>query len=160
AGAVSRSLLRSGRRAAEILAGAGWQGEARRAQLMVARAAIELGSPGVARRELAGCSALLRRGPVTDRIEAWHVEALLRLDRGDRAGAQRALRTGLNLLDSYRETLGASELRASASEIGVELAQLGLRIALAGAGTDPMLAWADRLRGSALRSPPVTPPNL
>ena len=147
AGAVRRSGLRSGRRAAKILAGAGWQGEARRVQLMVARAAIELGSPGVARRELAGCSVLLRRGPVADRIEAWHVEALLRLDRGDRAGAQRALRTGLGLLEGYRETLGASDLRATASEIGVELAQLGLRIALAGADT----GLDARLGGSAAR---------
>ena len=160
AGAVRRSGLRSGRRAAAILAGAGWRGEARRAQLMVARAAIELGSPAVARRELAGCSVLLRRGPVADRIEAWHVEALLRLDRGDSAGAHRALRAGLGLLEGYRETLGASDLRATVSEIGVELAQLGLRIALASADTDSMLAWADRLRGSALRLPPVTPPNV
>ena len=154
AGGVRPSGLRSGRRAATVLADAGWRGEARRAQLMVARAAVELGSAGVARRELAGCSVLLRRGPLADRIEAWHVEALLRLDSGDRAGAQRALRTGLRLLEGYRETLGASDLRATASEIGVELAQLGLRIALAGADTDSMLAWADRLRASALRLPP------
>lgn len=160
AGAVRPSGLRSGRRAAAILDGAGWHGEARRAQLMVARAAIELGSPGVARRELAACSVLLRRGPLADRIEAWHVEALLRLERGDRAGAQRALRTGLGLLEGYRETLGASDLRATASEIGAELAELGLRTALAGADMDAMLAWADRLRGSALRLPPVTPPDM
>lgn len=160
AGTVGRSALSVGRRAARILADAGWDDEARRAQLMVARAAIELGSPRVARRDFAACSALLRRGPVADRIEARHVEALLRLERGDRAGAQRALRTGLALLESYRETLGASDLRASATEIGVELARLGLRIALAGADSDSMLAWADRLRGSALRLPPVTPPDV
>jgi hypothetical protein len=159
AGGVRRSALSSGRRAAQVLADAGWRGEARRAQLLIARAAIELGSPVVARRELARCSVLLRRGPVADRIEAWHVEGLLRLDRGDRLGAQRALRTGLELLDGYRETLGASDLRATASEIGVELAQLGLRVALAGTGTDAMLAWADLLRASALRLPPITPPD-
>jgi hypothetical protein len=127
---------------------------------MVARAAIEIGSTGAARREFAGCSVLLRRGPLADRIEAWHVEALLRLDRGDRAGGLRALRTGLGLLDGYRETLGASDLRATASEIGVELAQLGLRTALGGTDMDSMLAWADRLRASALRLPPVTPPDM
>ncbi len=158
--AVRQSGVRSGRRATKTLADAGWQGEARRAQLMVARAAIELGSPGVAQRELAACSILLRRGPLADRIEAWHVEALLRLDQGDRAGAQRALRTGLGLLDGYRETLGASDLRATASEIGVEIAQLGLRITLEGTDTDAMLAWADRVRASALRLPPVTPPDV
>ncbi|HJS95549.1 MAG TPA: hypothetical protein VJ741_14900, partial [Solirubrobacteraceae bacterium] len=157
AGDVHRSALRSGRRAAKILAGAGWQGEARRAQLLVARAAIELGSPGVARREFAGCSVLLRRGPLADRIEAWHVEALLRLESGDCAGAQRALRTGLGLLEGYRETLGASDLRATASEIGVELALRGLQVALAGTDTASMLAWAELLRARALRLPPVTP---
>jgi hypothetical protein len=158
-GTVRPSTLRSGRRAARTLAAAGWPEEARSAQLLVARAAIELGLPRVAARDFAGCSVLLRRGRVPDRIEAWHVEALLRLERGDRSGAQRALRTGLGLLEGYRETLGASDLRASASEIGVELAELGLRVALAGADTSSMLAWADRLRASALRSPPVTPPN-
>jgi CHAT domain len=159
AGDVHRSGLRSGRRAAGILADAGWHEEARRAQLLVARAAIELGSVSAAERELERCSLLLRGGPLADRIEAWHVAARLRLDRGDRAGAQRALRTGLRLLEGYRETLGASDLRATASEIGVELAQLGLRVALQGADTDSMLAWADRLRASALRLPPVTPPD-
>lgn len=157
--AVHASGLRSGRRAAETLAGAGWKDEARRAQLMVARAALELGSPRVARRELVGCAVLLRSGPVADRIEARHVQALLRLSRGDRAGALRALRTGLELLDGYRETLGASDLRATASEIGVELAQLGLRTALTGTDTGLVFAWADRLRASALRLPPVTPPD-
>jgi hypothetical protein len=159
AGDVRPSGLRSGRRAAKVLAGAGWHREARRAQLMLARAAIDLGSPAVAARELAKCSILLVRGPLADRIEAWHVEALLRLGRGDRPGAQRALRTGLRLLDGYRETLGASDLRATASEIGVELAQLGLRVALAGSDPTAMLEWADRLRGNALRLPPITPPE-
>jgi hypothetical protein len=159
AGEVPTSALRPGRRAATVLSGAGWQGEARHAQLLVARAAVELGSPRVAARELARCSILLRRGPVGDRIEAWHVEARLRLDAGDRVGAHRALRTGLGLLEDYRETLGASDLRATASEIGVELARLGLRMALESENTDSMLAWADRLRGSALRLPPVTPPD-
>lgn len=159
AGVLRRSALRSGRHAARVLTEAGWHEEARRAQLMVAHAAIALGSPGVARRELAGCWALLRRGPLADRIEARHVEALLRLNGGDRAGAYRSLRSGLRLLEGYRETLGASDLRATASEIGVELAQLGLRVALAGSDTTAMLDWADRLRGSALRLPPVTPPE-
>jgi hypothetical protein len=35
----------------------------------------------------------------------------------------------LRLLEDHRAALGASDLRASASAIGVELAQLGLRIA-------------------------------
>ncbi len=159
AGTVRRSALRSGRGAAATLAGAGWRQEALRVQLSVARAAVELGAPRVARRELAGCSALHHGGPVTDRIEVWHVEALLRLGSGDRAGAQRAARTGLELLEDHRETLGSADLRATASEIGIELAQLGLRIALAGEDASSMLSWSERLRASALRLAPVTPPS-
>ena len=155
---VTPSGLRAGRRAAATLRAAGWHEESRRAQLAVARAAIMLGSVGVARRELAACAPLRRRGPVADRIEAWHVEALIALAAGDRAGAQRAARRGLALLEAYRAALGASELRVTASAIGVALSRLGLRVALDGGDPGAVLAWAERLRASALRLPAVTPP--
>jgi CHAT domain-containing protein len=157
AGALGPSALRSGRRAVVTLTAAGWQEEALRVQLSVARAAIERGSPRIARRELAACSALRRRGPVADRVEAWHVEALQRLAEGDSGGAQRAARSGLRLLEAHRAALGAPDLRALVSEIGAALAQLGLRIALAQDDTGSVIAWAERLRGSALRLPRVTP---
>ncbi|MGA2014969.1 MAG: CHAT domain-containing protein, partial [Solirubrobacteraceae bacterium] len=157
-GSVRPSALAAGRRAAATLAAAGWRDEALRVRLSVARAAIALGSLDVGRRELAACSALRRRGPVADRIEAWHVEALVRLARDDPAGAQRAARAGLALLEDYRAALGASDLRATASEIGVELSRLGVRVALASPDDRLLLAWAERLRASALRSAPVTPP--
>jgi CHAT domain-containing protein len=156
---IPPSAIRSGRRAAATLAAAGWQDEALRVRLLVARAAFELGSPGISRRELALCAPLRRRGPVADRVDAWHIEALLRRSAGDGGGAQRAARSALRLLDAYRAALGASDLRAGASSIGVELAQLGLRIALAGDDTRSLLEWAEMLRASALRLPRVTPPD-
>jgi hypothetical protein len=159
AGGVRRSALRSGRRAAAILAAAGWRKDALRLRLAVARAAIELGSIRVARRELGACSSLRRRGPVADRIEARHVEALIRLAEDDRAGAQRAARGGLRLLADRRAALGASDLRATASAIGAELARLGLQIALANGRPGALFEWAEALRGSALRLAPVTPPE-
>jgi CHAT domain-containing protein len=159
AGVTRGSELRSARRAAVTLAAAGWRADAERVRLTIARAAVELGSPAVAARELAACTMLRRGGPVADRIEAWHVEALVLLARGDQAGAQRAARNGLGLLERYRETLGASDLSSAASEIGVGLAELGLRIALAGADNGTALSWAERLRGSAMRLPPVSPPD-
>lgn len=158
-GSARRSDLRSGRRAVETLASAGWRPEAQRVRLAVARAALALGSLTVARREVAACAALRRSGSIADRIEFRHVEALMRLAAGDRAGAQRAASHGLGLLESHRETLGASDLRAAASEIGVELAQLGLRIALDAGDTASMLRWAERLRGSAMRLVPAIPPT-
>jgi hypothetical protein len=159
AGVTRRPELRSARRAAAVLQAAGWRADAERLRLTIARAAIELGAPTLASRELAACTMLRRRGPIADRIEVRHVEALLRQERGDRVGAQRAARQGLALLERYRETLGASDLRAAASEIGVELARLGLTIALDGAGAGAVLGWAERLRGSAMRLPPVIPPS-
>ncbi len=159
AGVTRRADLRTAQRGAATLAAAGWRGDAERIGLTIARAAIELGSLALAGRELTACTMLRRRGPIADRIETRHVEALLLQAQGDHAGAQRAARQGLVMLERYRETLGASDLRAAASEIGVELAQLGLTIALAGADTVAALRWAERLRGSAMRLPPVIPPN-
>ena len=159
AGALGKSSLRSGERAVTTLAAAGFTADARRVRLSLARAAIELGSEQTAARALAASAVLKRRGPIGDRIEMWHAEAVLRSTRGDRAGALRAAGRGLQLLEEYRDTLGASELRATASEIGVELAELGLRIALAGRNANAMLTWAERVRACALRLAQVTPPE-
>ena len=159
AGAVSRGAIASGRRAAVTLAAAGWSAEARRVQLAVARAAIELGAVRTAKRELAACAPLFRRGPIDDRIEAWHVEARVRLATGDLPGARRAARRGLAVLEEYRAVLGAADLRATASSIGSELAALGLRTALTDRRPGAALEWAEALRASSLRLAPVTPPR-
>jgi hypothetical protein len=69
------------------------------------------------------------------------------------------LRAGLRLLEDYRAALGAIELRATTSSIGVELAQRGLRIAVGSGESGKILSWAERLRGNALRLPLVRPPS-
>ncbi len=156
-GGVKPSVVRSGRRAAQALAAAGWREESLRVRLAVARAAIELGSVRVARHELAACASLRRRGPVADRIEAWHVAAKIALASGDPPGAQHALRNGLRLLDAYRGALGAYDLRVSSSEIGVALARLGLATVLDDGDAAAVLDWAERLRANSLRLPRVVP---
>jgi hypothetical protein len=153
---IQPSVLRNARRAVELLAAAGWSDAARRIQLTIARAEVERGATRAAREALAACGRL-PRGAVADRIEAWHVEALMRLSDGDRAGALRAAWHGLRLLDAHRATLGALDLRATASGLGGELAALGLRIALAGSRPDTLLHWAEAVRAGALRLPAVTP---
>jgi tetratricopeptide (TPR) repeat protein len=158
-GRVGESAVRSGRGAAAILSRAGWRHDALRLRLTVARAAIVLGSTKVARRELAAVSRLRRHAAVEDRVETWHVVALIRLGEGDSAGAQQAARQGLALLERHRAALGASELRATASATGADLARLGLRIALAGERPAALFEWAEALRGNALRLAPVTPPE-
>jgi CHAT domain len=154
-----RPAVAIARAAARSLQASGWHEEARRIRLALAHAETMLGDEGSATADLASCRSLRRRGPIADRVQWWHVQALLRVAGGDTAGAQRAARTGLALLDRHRVTLGASELRATASAIGVSLARLGLRIALDGGSSDASLRWAERLRASALRLDPVRPPD-
>jgi hypothetical protein len=45
------------------------------------------------------------------------------------------------------------------SAIGIELAQVGIAIAIARGDTRRMFMWAEMLRANALRSPPVMPPD-
>jgi hypothetical protein len=158
-GTVRSGDVRAGQRAAATLLAAGWLTESHRVRLAVARAAIALGSVRTARRELAACASLLARGAIGDRIEAWHVEALIRLAEGNPGGSQAAARAGLRVLEEHRAALGAADLRATASSIGSELAALGLRIALADPRPGPAFAWAETLRASSLRLAPVTPPD-
>lgn len=148
----------SGRRAAEKLEAGGWRLEGQRTRLLVARAALELGSTRVARRELARATAL-RRSTIADRVEYLHIEALALLAENDRAGGERSLRRGLRLLEDYRAAFGSSELRVAASSLGVELAARGLRLALEPRDPYRFLAWAERLRANALRLPVVRPPD-
>jgi len=157
--AVRPADIEDARRAAATLRADGWHQEAIRARVTVARAALTLGWYGEADAELAATQVLRRRGPVADRVEWWHVAALARLERGDRAGALRAARAGLGLLDRHRASLGASELRVTASAIGIELARLGLRVQLDAGAADAVLAWSERLRARALQLDPVTPPD-
>jgi CHAT domain-containing protein len=157
-GRTGRSSIRGGLAAANTLETAGWRRDALRTRLLVARIGLAVGSTPIARKQLNLARPLWTRGTVNDRIELCHVRALLRLAVHDPTGAERQLKQGLRLLDDYRAALGASELRATASGIGVELSQLGLHIAFDSQEPAKVLAWAERLRASALRLPAVRPP--
>ena len=157
-GSLRRSSLRSALAAAAVLEAAGWGRDALRTRLLVARVALAVGSHATARRQLELALPLRTRGTVADRIDIFHTRALLCLSEGDSAGAERQLAGGLRLLEDYRAALGAVELRATASGIGIELSQHGLRIAVESRNTSKILAWAERLRGNALRVPLVRPP--
>jgi hypothetical protein len=158
AGAVGRSSLRSGLDAVAVLDGSGWHRDALRARVVAARVALRIGARTTARRQLTLARPLKARGSAVDRIELCQAEALLALADGRPEIAEQRLGRGMHLVDEYRAALGAVELRASASGIGVELAERGLGIALESKQPAKVLAWAERLRASALRLPPVRPP--
>jgi tetratricopeptide (TPR) repeat protein len=155
----SARLLASARATAEALQRAGWPVAALDARVLACRAALELGRVEDASRELALASRARNRGPVELRARAWHAKALLSLARGDRRGALDALRSGMTVLDEYRATLGATELRAHLSGHGTQLAALGLRLALEDARAAAVFEWSERWRAGALRNRPARPPQ-
>ncbi|HEX2698739.1 MAG TPA: CHAT domain-containing protein [Acidimicrobiales bacterium] len=144
--------------AAESLDAAGQVVVALDARLVAARIALQ-------RRKVAEAESLLapvrvRRGtPAELRTRTWYAQALLRTAQGDRSGAERALRAGWQVLDEYRASLGATELRASVSGHGQDLARLGVAHALEAGRPDGVLRWVERARAAALRLRPVRPPD-
>lgn len=151
-------MLRRGRRIATELEAQGWPVEALHVRTFVARMALALGRPALARTELAQAAAARFRGTADLRAQAWHAAALLRLADGDNAGAKRALSRGIAVVDEYRSTLGASELRANAASHVSDLARLGIQLALADGRPAEVLRWADRCRAGAMHQVTVRPP--
>lgn len=152
------AVLHRAQRIARDLDGTGWPVEAMHARTFVARVAIARGEHHVARAELSNLSAARSRRSAALQVQTWHATALLRQAEGDTAGARRALRRGLRVVDEHRAALGATELRAAATVHGTELARMGLRLALADGQPWEVLRWAERWRAGALRLPPVSPP--
>jgi hypothetical protein len=108
------------------------------------------GQRDIARDLLAATAASRRHGSARLRAEAWHATALLHTIDGERTAARRAIDAGLRVVDRHRATLGASDLRVRASADGVELAALGVRLALQGGRAADVFVAAERWRAGAL----------
>ena len=158
-GDYGRSAIPAGRRTIRALTQAGLVVAALDAQLVLARIALQLGRIVTARRLLAEAVLASDDGPAELRARAWHAQALLCLADGDPEGAEAALDRGMGVLDDFRASLGATELRAHASGHFGELAELGLRLAIEAGDPERLLSWAERWRAGALRLRPVRPPD-
>lgn len=146
------------RRLADALEAAGWGGDAQQVRLAGGAALCDT-DPSAARALLRKAARTPTTARAATRIRACHATALLRLGDRDPAGAARALAAGLREVAAHRETLGATELRAHASSLGQPLAELGVRLALAGGRPRRVLAWAERYRAGALTTVPARPPD-
>jgi len=155
--ASADSLERAGQVVDELVA-TGWVGPAIDARLITARLALGLGLVEQAEAELHQVSAARRSGPAEMRARAWYAEALLRHSRGERRGADVALRAGMSILARHQAALGATELRVNATARSQELASLGMRLAWEDGRPARVLAWAERARAGALRWRPALPP--
>jgi len=158
AGGHDGRMLDRALQTSDLLHDAGWRMPELDARIIAARIALELGENGRAREQLATVSQTRHHGTPELRIRAWYAEAMLRLSDGNPSGADRALRQGLQALDRYRATLGATELRVNTATHGTDLARLGLRSAFDGGQPRRVLAWVERWRAGALRWRPARPP--
>lgn len=155
----SAAMLRASWRALATLDDSGWVVAALDARLIAARVAIDLGRTETARQLLVETTGRRRDGPAEVRARAWHAEALLRLGAGDRRGAATALGAGMDVLDRFRASLGASELRAQVSSAAGDLARLGTDLAMRSGNARSVLRWAERWRAGAMLAPPARPPD-
>lgn len=158
AGVCTGRLLAAAGRVAEMLATTG-SADARQASLLAGRVALRLGRSAAADRYLSTAADGRKLGPAMSRVTGWLAEAL----RADAALQSRRLQIacgrGLAILDEYRWTLGASELRAQATAHGAELAALAQRHAARTGQARQLLIWSERWRATALAVPPVQPPG-
>ena len=145
--------------AADALTATGWATAALEARLLAGQAALDRGRKSQGCRILGQVSQGRRRGPALLRSRAWYAEALIRQANGNARGAVGAARSGLRVLDEYRATLAATDLRAYAAGHRSELAALGLRIAIGSGRADRVLAWAEEGRARHLLSRPARPPD-
>lgn len=142
---------------ADDLEAGGWATEARVAWLVAARQARSEGDAALARAILDRVRGAARTAPALARAQHWYATALLRLDDGDRAGARRAVTTGLGLLDRSRLVFASSELRAHAAGHTTELVRLAIHLALEDGRPAEVLRALDRVRATDIGVPRLPP---
>jgi len=153
----SARLLRQGAQVAADLDRLG-SGDAAQARLLAGQLARALGRPAEAEAHLrAAARNRYRRVTALARTQGWLAEALRAGAAGDRRRLLAACGRGLDVLDEYQLTLGASELRAQATAHGTELAALAQRAALGTGRPRLMLSWSERWRATAQAVPAARP---
>ncbi|MFS8096035.1 CHAT domain-containing protein [Lentzea alba] len=155
----SRPLRLALSRVASELDAMDWRLPALEARIDAGLVAADLGHRARAVIEFSLAAASRRRGPAGLRVRGWYAEALRRKLSGDVRGTSSALRRGIGLLDEYRVSLGAAELRAMTGAQGQALALEGLRLAVASGNAARVLSWTESWRAGGLRMKSVSPPD-
>jgi len=153
----SRISLRQVEQAADALDATHWSAAATEACVLAGTLAQERGRTAAARRYWQRASQGRNQGPATVRARAWYATALLRQATGDSGGAAKAARAGLRIVDEYRASMGATDLRAYAAGHRTDLVQLGLRLAVDSGRARRVLEWAERGRASLRYTGSVRP---
>ena len=99
------------------------------------------------------------RDPLAVRLHWREVQAELAEARGRPSTARRHVRAGLTDLHAWQSSFGSLDLQSTLVGHGRDLAQLGLRSALADGRPDLVLEWSERARALVGRVTPVRPPH-
>jgi tetratricopeptide (TPR) repeat protein len=137
----------------------GWTAAAADARLLAGQLALARRRTTEGRRQLEQVSRSRHHGVAALRARAWYATALLRHDAGDRVAATAAVAVGLRILDDYRATMAATDLRAGVSGLRRDLVQLGLRNAMTSGSPHRVLVWAELGKSRYEQQRPVQPPN-
>ena len=161
----ARSAAALARRAALVadeLDGSG-SPEAVGAALLAGRAAAAAGDRETALAQWRRAAAGRRAGTALDRVSGWLAVMLSAELGGSRSGVLAAAESGMRVLDTHRLSLGATELRAYATEHGRELADGALRQVVDRGDAWALLRWTERWRATVIDVPvsrPATDPEL
>ncbi|MGO9965581.1 MAG: CHAT domain-containing protein [Acidimicrobiales bacterium] len=143
---------------AEVLRVQQWVLPSLECLLTGARAALRKGDMDTVRSLVTGVDRRSASGSAALRVRSWYGVALGRLAAGNRVGALAALRSGLEVAEDHRASLGATELRVRTASAVSELADLGLGLAFESRHAVEVLRWSERWRAGSLSTPRATPP--
>ncbi len=140
-------------RLCEALEKRDWTLRLDQAKILAARARIRAG-------DLDGVEELLNEMPQSAGYEALAENLARYLARAELANSRGEdpmdeLRSGLDLLDTYRVEFGSVEFQAGVSALGVQLSSAGLTKVTEYGDPSEVLVWVERCRAQALRVPPV-----
>jgi tetratricopeptide (TPR) repeat protein len=139
------------------IAGTGglWPDVALEARLVAGQRELDRGRADRAVTQLSQAGLSRRRGAATLRARAWYAQALLHQAAGNRAAARSAARTGLRILDDHAAAIAATDMRAHVAGHRVDLASLGLGLAIEDGSARQAFAWAEIGRASHLHNAPA-----
>lgn len=154
-----RSAARRAVEAAGRLRAGGLLEDAHFASMVAAWALLRLGRATEA-AQVAAPATVLRAGyRIGTRVLARRIRAELAAAAGDARRHDAELRAGLGDLRRYQSRFGSLDLQTASALHGHELAEMGLRAAVASGRPAAVLGWAERARALASNLPPVRPPE-
>lgn len=151
----SARLLRTGERVSAELAALDLD-RAAEAHLLTGRLALDRADHEQARRHLRTAAGARHRS-LQARGTGWLAQAALCEGEGRAQAMLAACRQGLDQLEVYLSTLGATELRVLATAQGAELGAIALRHGVRRKNARQVLEWSERWRATVLAIPPVRP---